>query len=125
MSANLVRGFVLEGDQPGNYYHRSGAWVQYSCPASGYVWSGTDIHAILEDYEENPEEWPISPAKAHPAIHDPSTGTTVLTGPAKTAKEVATRGEDLRTKKYTGGNFNLRVVSEGLSKDIVAMSVSL
>jgi hypothetical protein len=128
MNKNMIHGFVLEGNQSCNYYHRSGAWVQYSCPAAGYVWLASDIAAIMAAYHKSPHEWPIAPATVHPAIHDPSTGTTVLTGPAKPAKAIAEMSEAPRghsTAKYTGQSFNLKVVAEGISKDIVAVSVSL
>lgn len=117
---DAVKGFVVESELRGHFYHRSGCWVRYASPAVAYVWSPGEVVGILK---ASARGWEHKPVLAHPAIHDSRSGITILTGSAVAVDTV--RGTALKIPDSGGVLFNLKVASELGSNNIVAMSVSL
>ena len=115
-----VQGYVIEADEPGNYYHRSGSWVDYTSPANAYVWTPDETASIANAADNT---WAHKPELAHPAIHDPATGVTVLTGKAVPINTV--QGQNVQVPSTGGALFDLKAATGLAPASVVAMSVSL
>lgn len=75
-----VKGYVLEAQHRGWYYHRTGKWIQYAGPENGYVWTPTQLKKIVDHFHAHPDEWRLPPAVAHEAVYDEASGVTEVIG---------------------------------------------
>lgn len=84
----LIKGFVIEAEKGGYYYHRTRGWIQYDSPTRAFVWSKEDAEQILESSKKNAKKWKLLPGKLHPATYFvPVKGYTTIDHPAIAASE--------------------------------------
>ncbi len=118
----LVKGYVIESQNKGHFYHRAGFWAKYSSPAEGYVWSPAETAAVasLPGGAQKAE-------LAHPAIYDDQTGVTVLTGKAVPVNSIsAPPGQSAQVPDQGGVVLDLKAVTSKFGVDnIVGGAMSL
>jgi hypothetical protein len=120
----LVKGYVIESQNKGHFYHRSGSWAKYTSPAEGYVWSPAESAAIAKTTLSHGQQ---RAELAHPAIYDDQTGVTVLTGKAVPVGTIsAPPGETAQVPDQGGTLFDMKTTTSKLGVDnIVGGAMSL
>lgn len=79
----LIKGYIIEAEKGGYYYHRTRGWIQYDSPTKAFVWSKEDAEQILESAKKNPRKWKLLPGKLYPATYYvPVKGYTTIDHPA-------------------------------------------
>lgn len=79
---HVVKGYVIEAEKDGYFYHRTRGWVRYENPEQAFVWPIEDVESILESAKKNSHRWKLLPGKLHSATHHlPVKGYTTIDHP--------------------------------------------
>lgn len=127
MAKSLVEGFVVEADERGFFYTRTGEWVKYKSPAKAYVWSEEEVAAIQDAAKTSKVAWPLTPTYIHAAIYDDSTGATIVTEVGKPLSAVTMKrgaGVSIPDKGGIPQDIQASLVSLGAAQ-MIASGVSL
>lgn len=120
---NIVKGYVVESKTHDHFFHRTGCWMKYNSAAEAYVWTPPQCAAISKASKRG---WAEKPAFLHPALYEPATGTTLLTGPAIPANKLDVSPAGAQIPDRGGILFDIKASVTYIGADrIVGMGNSL